>query len=73
MAPDWGGDTEFVEISAKQRLNLESLLETIVLTSELLELTANPKKRPKAVVIESRLDPQMGAVADILIQEVNLQ
>ena len=72
MAPDWGGDTEFVEISAKQRLNLESLLETIVLTSELLELTANPKKRPKAVVIESRLDPQMGAVADILIQEGEL-
>ena len=72
MAPDWGGDTEFVEISAKQRLNLESLLETIVLTSELLELTAKPKKRPKAVVIESRLDPQMGAVADILIQEGEL-
>lgn len=61
MAPDWGGDTEFVEISAKQRLNLESLLETIVLTSELLELTANPKKRPKAVVIESRLDPTNGS------------
>ena len=72
MAPDWGGDTEFVEISAKQRINLDSLLETIVLTSELLELTANPKKRPKAVVIESRLDPQMGAVADILIQEGEL-
>ncbi len=73
MAPDWGGDTEFVEISAKQRTNLDSLLETIVLTSELLDLKANPKKRPKAVVIESRLDPQMGAVADILIQEGELK
>ncbi len=73
MAPDWGGDTEFVEISAKQRINLESLLETIILTSELLELKANPKKRPKAVVIESRLDPKMGAVADILIQEGELE
>ena len=73
MAPDWGGDTEFVEISAKQRINLEELLETILVTAELLELKANPKKRVKAVVIESRLDPKMGAVADILVQEGELE
>ena len=73
VAPEWGGQTEFVEISAKNRVNLEELLETIVITSELLELKANPKKRAKAVVIESRLDPKMGAVADILIQEGQLK
>ena len=73
MSPDWGGTTEFVEISAKQKINLEELLETILITAELQELKANPKKRPKAVVIESRLDPKMGAVADILIQEGELQ
>ena len=73
MAPDWGGDTEFVEISAKQRINLEELLETILVTAEILELKANPKKRVKAVVIESRLDPKMGAVADILVQEGELE
>ena len=73
MSPDWGGNTEFVEISAKQKINLEELLETILITAELLELKANPKKRAKAVVVESRLDPKMGAVADILIQEGELE
>ena len=73
VSPEWGGQTEFVEISAKSRTNLDELLETITITSELLELKANPKKRAKAVVIESRLDPKMGAVADILIQEGNLK
>ena len=73
MSPDWGGSTEFVEISAKKKINLEELLETILITAELLELKANPKKRAKAVVVESRLDPKMGAVADILIQEGELK
>ncbi len=73
ISPDWGGNTEFVEISAKQKINLEELLETILITAELLELKANPRKRAKAVVVESRLDPKMGAVADILIQEGELK
>ena len=73
MSPDWGGSTEFVEISAKKKINLEELLETILITAELLELKANPRKRAKAVVVESRLDPKMGAVADILIQEGELK
>ena len=73
MAPDWGGNTEFVEISAKQKINLEELLETILITAELEELKANPNKRPKAVVVESRLDPKMGAVADVLVQEGTLK
>ncbi|WP_068449048.1 translation initiation factor IF-2 [Caviibacter abscessus] len=73
ICTEWGGDTEFVEISAKQKLNLEELLETILLTAELLELKANPKKRAKAVIVESKLDPQVGAIADILIQEGELK
>ena len=73
MAPDWGGNTEFVEISAKKKINLEELLETILITAELEELKANPNKRPKAVVVESRLDPKMGAVADVLVQEGTLK
>ena len=73
MSPEWGGTTEFVEISAKKKINLEELLETILITAELEELKANPKKRPKAVVVESRLDPKMGAVADVLVQEGTLK
>lgn len=73
VAQEWGGDTECVEISAKQKINLEELLETIVITSELLELKANPKKRGKAVVVESKLDPQVGIIADILVQEGTLK
>ena len=73
MSPEWGGTTEFVEISAKQKINLEELLETILITAELEELKANPNKRPKAVVVESRLDPKMGAVADVLVQEGTLR
>ena len=73
MSPEWGGTTEFVEISAKQKINLEELLETILITAELEELKANPNKGPKAVVVESRLDPNMGAVADVLVQEGTLK
>ena len=73
MSPEWGGTTEFVEISAKKKINLEELLETILITAELEELKANPNKRPKAVVVESRLDPKMGAVADVLVQEGTLK
>lgn len=62
-----------VEISAKQKTNLDELLQTIIITAELLELKANPKKRAKAVIVESKLDPQVGAVADILIQEGELK
>ena len=70
---EWGGDVEFVEVSAKQRLNLDGLLETILLTAEMLELKANPKKRAKGIVLESRLDPKVGPIADVLIQEGELK
>jgi translation initiation factor IF-2 len=73
VSVEWGGDTEFVEVSAKQRLNLDTLLETILLTAEILELKANPKKRAKGIVLESRLDTQVGPIADVLIQEGELR
>lgn len=73
IAPEWGGDIDFVEISAKFNKNIDELLETILLTSELLELKANPNKRAKGVVLESRLDPKLGPVADVLIQEGELK
>ncbi len=73
VSVEWGGDVEFVEVSAKAKINLDSLLETILLTAEILELKANPKKRGKAVVLESKLDSKVGPVADILIQEGNIK
>ncbi|MGL4426082.1 MAG: translation initiation factor IF-2 [Cetobacterium sp.] len=73
VSVEWGGDTEFVEVSAKARLNLDELLETILITSEILELKANPKKRAKGIVLESRLDPKVGPIADVLIQEGTLK
>ena len=73
VAPEWGGDAEFVEISAKFNKNIDTLLETILLTAELLDLKANPNKRAKGIVLESRLDPKLGPVADVLIQEGELK
>lgn len=73
VSVEWGGDTEFVEVSAKARMNLDSLLDTILITAEILELKANFKKRAKGVVIESRLDPKVGPIADVLIQEGTLK
>ncbi|MDO4689731.1 MAG: translation initiation factor IF-2 [Fusobacterium sp.] len=73
VSVEWGGDVEFVEVSAKQRLNLDTLLDTILITAEILELKANPKKRAKAVVMESKLDPKIGPVANILVQEGTLK
>ncbi|VWL85309.1 translation initiation factor IF-2 [Oceanivirga miroungae] len=70
---EWGGDVEFIEISAKTGQNLEQLLETVLITAELQELKANSKKRAKAVVIESKLDPQVGTIADILVKEGTLR
>ncbi|MGL6168971.1 MAG: translation initiation factor IF-2 [Fusobacteriaceae bacterium] len=73
VSVEWGGDVEFVEVSAKMRLNLDTLLETILLTAEILELKANYNKRAKGVVLESRLDPKVGPIADLLIQEGKLR
>ncbi|MDY6905113.1 MAG: translation initiation factor IF-2 [Thermodesulfobacteriota bacterium] len=66
---DWGGDTIFVPVSAKQEMGLDDLLDMILLQSEMLELKANPDKHARGIVVESKLDPGRGPVATVLIQE----
>ena len=70
---DWGGDTIFVEVSAKQRINLDSVLEMILLQAEVLELKANPTKRAKGSIVEARLDKGRGPVATVLVQDGTLK
>jgi translation initiation factor IF-2 len=65
---EWGGDTMFVDVSAKTGQNLADLLESIVLLSEVQELKANPNTEASGTVIESRLDPGRGAVVTVLVQ-----
>jgi len=69
---EWGGTTLFAEISAKQNLNIDHLLELVLIQAEMLELKANPKLLAKGAVIESRLDPGRGAVSTVLIQSGTL-
>jgi translation initiation factor IF-2 len=69
---DWGGDTEFVDVSAKTRQNLEDLLETLVTLAEIQELRANPDADASGFVIESRLDPGRGPVVTLLIHRGRL-
>ncbi|MBA3301864.1 MAG: translation initiation factor IF-2 [Thermoleophilaceae bacterium] len=69
---DWGGDTEFVDVSAKTKENLPELLENLVTISELLELKANPNTEASGNVIESKLDPGRGPVVSVLIQRGTL-
>ena len=70
---DWGGDTEFVDVSAKTHQNLDDLLETLVTLSELQELKANPDAAASGYVIESRLDPGRGPVVTLLIHRGRLE
>ena len=69
---DWGGSTVFCPVSAKTREGIENLLEMIVLTSEVLELKANPKRRARGIVIEAQLDKGRGPVATVLVQKGTL-
>jgi translation initiation factor IF-2 len=69
---EWGGDTVLVDVSAKQKIGLEGLLEMILLQSDVLELQANPDKLARGRVIEAKLDPGRGAVATVLVQEGTL-
>jgi translation initiation factor IF-2 len=64
---EWGGDTEFVDVSAKTKVGLEDLLDTIQVVAELEELRANPDAEASGTVIESKLDPGRGPVVTILI------
>ncbi|MCI8273367.1 MAG: translation initiation factor IF-2 [Clostridia bacterium] len=69
---EWGGDTIYVPISAKQHLNIDQLLEMVLLQADILELKANPKKQAKGVVIEARLDKSKGTIASMLVQRGTL-
>ena len=70
---DWGGETEMVPVSAKKRENLETLLETILLTSDILDLRASPTRLASGVVLEAKLDRGRGPVATALVQQGTLR
>ena len=72
IATDWGGSTEFVPVSAKTGEGLETLLETILLTADIMELKANPHRQARGLVLEAELDKGKGPVANVLIQKGTL-
>ncbi|MDX3238871.1 translation initiation factor IF-2, partial [Streptomyces sp. ME03-5709C] len=74
VAEEYGGDTMFVDISAKQGLNIDSLLEAVVLTADAaLDLRANPEQDAQGIAIEAHLDRGRGAVATVLVQRGTLR
>ncbi|MEN3031427.1 translation initiation factor IF-2 [Chromobacterium amazonense] len=70
---DWGGDTQFVEVSAKMGLNIDALLEAILLQAEVLELKAPVETLAKGIIVEARLDKGRGPVATLLVQSGTLK
>ncbi len=70
---DWGGDVEFIPVSAKTNMGIDDLLENILLTAEVLELKANPKAPAKAAVVESSLEKGRGPVATVIVQNGTLK
>ena len=72
LTEDWGGDTIAVEVSAKQNLNIDKLLEMVLLSAEMLELKANKNRRARGTVIEAKLDKGRGSVASLLVQNGTL-
>jgi len=70
---DWGGDTVFVEVSAKQRTNINDLVDMIILVSDIKDLKANPDALASGVAVEARLDKGRGPVASVLIQRGTLK
>ena len=72
ISEEWGGDTIFVPVSAKQRTGIEDLLEMILLVAEVQELKANPNRKAKGTIIESKLDKGRGSVATVLIDRGTL-
>lgn len=73
MPEEWGGDVPYVNISAKQGIGIDELLETVTVVAELAELKANPKRMAYGSVIEGRLDKGRGPVATLLIQNGTLR
>ena len=69
----WGGNTLFAEVSAKQKAGIKELLESILLQAEVLELKANPDKPARGIIIEAKLDKGRGPVATVLVQEGTLK
>jgi translation initiation factor IF-2 len=72
MATDWGGEYEFVPVSAHSGMGIDDLLETILLQAEVMELTANPDREAKAVVVEASLEKGFGPVANVIIKNGTL-
>ncbi len=72
MAADWGGEYEFVPVSAHTGMGIDDLLETILLQAEVMELKANPNRKAKAVVVESSLEKGFGPVANVIIKNGTL-
>ncbi len=70
---DWGGDVEFIPVSAKTDMGIDELLENILITAEVLELKANPNAMAKAAVVESSLEKGRGAVATVIVQNGTLK
>jgi translation initiation factor IF-2 len=70
---DWGGEIEMVPVSAKKRENLDTLLETILLTADILDLKASPTRLASGVVLEAKLDRGRGSVATVLVQQGTLR
>src|SRR5207302_7671257 len=70
---EWGGDTEFVDVSARTKDGLDNLLETILVMAEIEELRANPDAPASGSVIESKLDPGRGPVVTVLISRGTLR
>jgi translation initiation factor IF-2 len=72
MPEEWGGQTVTVEVSARQKKNIDLLLEMILLSSDILELKANPKRTATGTVLEAKLDKGRGQVATVLVQDGTL-
>jgi translation initiation factor IF-2 len=72
MPEEWGGKTVTVEVSARQKTNIDLLLEMILLSSDILELKANPKRNATGTVLEAKLDKGRGQVATVLVQDGTL-
>lgn len=72
VSEEWGGDTIFVPVSAKQHMGIEDLLEMILLVAEVQELKANPNRKAKGTIIEAKLDKGRGPVATVLIDKGTL-
>ncbi|MCC7009313.1 MAG: translation initiation factor IF-2 [Acidobacteria bacterium] len=72
MPEEWGGSTVTVEVSARQRKNLDQLLEMILLVADLADLKANPKRMAQGTVLEAKLDRGRGPVAHVLVQDGTL-